>query len=268
MKKMNNQLVVMALIAAQSLIFSGMAVAEDDATALAKKTQNPISDLISVPIMNNLSFKAGPGDDLQNTLNIMAVYPQTITDEINWIHRGIVPIVTQPEPIDQWGLSDIQYQGYMSPSQSTNIIWGAGPVLQLPTSTAHMLGTEKWSAGVGAIALQMKGPWVYGALLNNIWSFAGEDDREDVNLMFFQPFVNYNIGNGLAIGSVPQITANWSAEQGSDVWTVPVGLQLSKVKPVGDVPINWILGSYYNVGRTEYGAEWMLRFQVQILFPQ
>jgi hypothetical protein len=57
------------------------ALAGDEKTELAKKTQNPVSDLISVPIMNNLGFNAGPEGELQNTLNIMAVVPQKISAE-------------------------------------------------------------------------------------------------------------------------------------------------------------------------------------------
>ena len=41
----------------------------------------------------------------------------------------------------------------------------------------------------------MPGKWVIGALANNLWSFAGDSDRDNVNLMTVQPFVNYNIGS-------------------------------------------------------------------------
>lgn len=242
-------------------------IAEDEATELAKKTQNPVSDMISVPLQNNLGFNAGPEDDLQNTLNIMAVMPQKITGNWNLIHRVVVPILNQPAPIDKSGLGDIQYQGYFSPSKVDKVVWGVGPVLQMPTASDDSLGSEKWSAGPGVVALRMDGPWVYGALVNNIWSFAGDSDRTDVNMMMIQPFVNYNLGNGLAIGSVPILTANWEAESGEQ-WTVPVGAQVSKVLPIGKQPINWILGAYYNIERPENAPEWQFRFQVQLLFPK
>lgn len=241
--------------------------AKAKAEELAKQTQNPVSSLISVPIMNNLSFGAGPEEDLQNTANIMAVYPQTLTEDWNWIHRVVVPFMNQPEPIHAFGLSDIQYQGYLSPQDSGAITWGVGPVLQMPTATEDELGTEKWSAGPGIVALQMNGPWVYGTLINQIWSFGGTSNREDVNLMFVQPFINYNLGGGLAIGTVPQIIANWEA-QSSDVWTIPVGAQISKIVKFGKQPVNLIFGGYYNVEKPEFGADWMLRFQVQFLFPK
>lgn len=247
--------------------FTSAAWAEDERTELAKKTQNPISDLISVPIQNNLGFNAGPEDDLQNTLNIMAVVPQKVSENWNLIHRVVVPILDQPSPIDKSGLGDIQYQGYFSPSKVDKTVWGVGPVIQMPTASDALLGTEKWSAGPGVVALRMDGPWVYGALINNIWSFAGDNNRDDVNMMLIQPFVNYNLGNGLAIGSVPIITANWEADSG-ERWTVPIGAQVSKILPIGKLPINWIVGGYYNVEKPTDGADWVLRLQVQLLFPK
>jgi hypothetical protein len=35
-----------------------------DATELAKKTQNPVADLISVPLQNNFNFGAGTEDKM------------------------------------------------------------------------------------------------------------------------------------------------------------------------------------------------------------
>jgi hypothetical protein len=42
------------------------------------------------------------------------------------------------------------------------------------------------------VTLVTPGNWVIGALANNLWSFAGDGDRNNVNLMTVQPFVNYN----------------------------------------------------------------------------
>jgi hypothetical protein len=180
----------------------------EGATELAKKLQNPVSDLVSVPFQNNFNFGVGPDDDMQFVLNIQPVIPQHITGEWNWIHRPIIPVIDQPAPVDAFGLGDIQYQGFLSPAKPGKLIWGVGPVFQFPSATDDQLGTEKWCAGPGVVGLRMDGPWVYGALANNIWSFAGDDARADVNQMLIQPFVNYNLGRGLAVGTAPIITAN------------------------------------------------------------
>ena len=41
---------------------------EETATALAKKTQNPVADLISVPFQNNFNFGVGPNNVMQYVL--------------------------------------------------------------------------------------------------------------------------------------------------------------------------------------------------------
>lgn len=239
---------------------------------LAKQTQNPISTLISVPFQNNFNFGVGPDDDLQYILNIQPVIPVNITENWNLINRVIAPLIYQPELApgfgDEFGLGDIQYQGYLSPSRPSKLIWGIGPVFQFPSATDESLGTEKWSAGPGFVALTIQGPWVVGGLINNIWSFAGDDDREDVNLMLIQPFINYNFGStGWYLSSAPIITANWEAEE-DNTWTLPVGGGAGKVFRIGKLPLNALLASYYNVEHPYQGAEWQLRAQIQFLFPK
>ena len=73
------------------------------------------------------------------------------------------------------------------------------------------------------VVLTQPGKWVIGALANNIWSSAGDSDRDNVNLMTVQPFVNYNFGKGWYVSSSPIITANWAAHGSDNAWTVPVG---------------------------------------------
>ena len=47
----------------------------DSATNLAKKLQNPVGDLISVPFQNNTNFNVGPNKGTQDILNIQPVVP-------------------------------------------------------------------------------------------------------------------------------------------------------------------------------------------------
>jgi hypothetical protein len=63
---------------------------------LAKKSQNPISDLISVPFESNFNFGAGPGDDFQYIMNVKPVIPFKLNEDWNLITRTIVPIVYNP----------------------------------------------------------------------------------------------------------------------------------------------------------------------------
>jgi hypothetical protein len=244
---------------------------EASAEDLAKKTQNPVADMISVPLQSNFNFKTGQNDDLQYILNVQPVIPIKISEEWNMITRTIVPLICQPSlgpGIDSAaGLGDIQLQLFFSPSKPSKFVWGVGPIFQFDTATDDVLGQGKWCAGPTAVALVMDGPWVVGALANNIWSFAGDDDREDVNQMLVQPFVNYNFKGGWYLTFAPIITANWEADS-DDRWTVPLGGGAGKVLHFGKLPVNTSLQAYYNVEHPDDGPEWQLRFQVQFLFPR
>ncbi|MDD5268726.1 MAG: hypothetical protein PHO08_16620 [Methylococcales bacterium] len=60
---------------------------------LAKKTQNPVADLISVPIQNNFNFNVGPYNQTQTVMNIQPVVPIKLNDDFNLITRTILPVV-------------------------------------------------------------------------------------------------------------------------------------------------------------------------------
>ena len=243
----------------------------DDATALAKKTQNPVADLISVPFQNNVNFGVGPHDDVQYILNIQPVIPFKLTEDWNLISRTIVPLIYQPELApgvgEVFGLGDIQESLFLSPAKPGKVIWGLGPIFQFPTATDDSLGQGKWGAGPTAVALTVHGPWVLGALVNNVWSFAGDSDRRDVNQMLLQPFVNYNLPDAWYVVTAPIITADWEAD-GDDRWTVPIGAGVGKIVRLGKLPVNAQASAYYNVVRPDNAAEWQLRIQIQLLFPR
>ena len=111
------------------------------------------------------------------------------------------------------------------------------------------------------------GPWVFGALANNQWSYAGWG-KQNVNQMLIQPFVNYNLDKGWYLVSSPVITANWEADSGN-VWTLPVGGGVGRLFKIGKMPVNMQLAAYWNAEKPDYvGADWQLRFQIQFLFPK
>ncbi len=245
---------------------------ENPVEEMAKAAQNPVADLISLPFQNNTNFGFGPDDDIQNVLNIQPVIPFHLSENWNLITRTIVPLINQPEVVqgtgDEFGLGDINFTAFFSPKNPTKgIIWGAGPIFAFPTATDEKLGSEKWSLGPSAVALTIQGPWLFGALINNVWSFAGDDDRDDVNAMLVQPFVNYNLPNGWYLVSSPIITANWEAASGN-TWSVPLGGGVGKIFRIGNQPVNAQIQAFYNVEKPALVGDWTLRFQLQLLFPK
>jgi hypothetical protein len=242
--------------------------ADDEETALAKKTQNPVADLITVPIQNNTNFRYGPHNQTQNVCNVQPVIPIKLNDCYNLITRTIVPFIHQPWPDTRNGIGDILFSAFLSPRGEGKWIWGAGPVVSLPTgSPKYLLSSGQWAAGPTGVVVFMDGPWVAGCLANNIWSFAGDSNRRPVNQMTLQPFVNYNLGHGWFINSVPLITANWLAPNKRDVWTLPVGGGGGRLIKFGRLPVSFQLQAYKNVKEPHVlGPDWTLRSQITFIF--
>jgi hypothetical protein len=249
------------------------AAEEETATELAKKTQNPVADLISVPFQNNFNFGVGPNNVTQYVLNVQPVIPIKLSEDWNLITRTILPVINQPSIApgveSEFGLGDLNPAFFFSPREPGALIWGVGPVFTFPTATDSQLGSGKYSAGPTAVALTIQGPWVVGALINQQWSFAGDSDRQNVSQMLIQPFVNYNFHDGWYLTTAPIITANWEASS-DNTWTVPVGGGFGKLWRVGKIglPINTQLQAFYNAETPDGGPEWQLRFQFQFLFPK
>jgi hypothetical protein len=63
------------------------------------------------------------------------------------------------------------------------------------------------------------------------------------------------------------MTADWTRNSG-DQWTLPIGGGVGKVFSIGAQPVNMSLQAYDNVIKIDGGADWQLRFQVQLLFPK
>lgn len=238
--------------------------------ALAKAAQNPVANLISIPFQNNFNFGVGPDRVTQYVMNFQPVIPITLNDDWNLITRWITPVINQPSvapgQASGFGIGDINPSLFLSPANSGKLIWGIGPTVTLPTATEPILGGGKWDAGPTVVALTILGPWVYGVLVNNQWSFAGWGNN-NFNGMVLQEFVNYNLDKGWYLTSSPVNTANWEAN-GRNMWTVPIGGGVGRLFRLGKLPINAQLAAYCNVHTPVNGPDWQLRFQVQILLPK
>jgi hypothetical protein len=244
-----------------------------DATALAKKLQNPIGNLYSFPFQNNINFNYGPHGGTQDILNVQPVIPIHVNEDWNVITRTILPLLWQPslDPAHTvpFGTGPTTFSAFLSPSNPVNgWLWGIGPVVQVPTISDKTLGSPVWGGGPTGVLVYLKGPWVAGVLVNNVWSFGGASGRggTSYNMFLTQPFANYNFGEGWYVGSSPIITANWLTA-GSNAWTLPVGANVGKVVKIGGkLPVNFSLGAYYNALRPEFGSTWQLRTQVTLIF--
>jgi hypothetical protein len=239
--------------------------AGDDASALAEKLQNPIGGLTSVPFQSNTNFSEGPNKGTQDVLNIQPVIPVHLNEDWNLITRTILPLVwnpsLQPGQSVPFGLAPTAFSALFSPRQPVNgWISGAGPIAQIPTVTSKTLGSNVWGAGPALVVVRMDGPRVYGLLVNNVFSSGGTSGSggTSCNVTTINPFLSYNFGGGWFIGTGPIITASWNT--GGEKWTLPVGAQAGwLIKIGGELPVNPLIGAYYNALRPQFGAAWQLR---------
>ena len=239
--------------------------------SLQKATQNPVANLISVPLQNNTNFSIGPYDRTQDVLNIQPVIPVKLNPKWNLITRVIQPIVWQPYPTEttggEYGFGDTNPTFFLSPGKPGKLIWGAGPTFVIPTATNDVLGQGKFSMGPSFVALAQPGHWTIGVLINNVWSVAGSGGRPDVNQMLLQYFLNYNMKKGWYITVQPILTADWNASSGK-TWTVPFGGGVGRIMKLGFQPVNITAQFYGNAVYPSGGSPWGMRLQIAFLFPK
>ena len=268
------QMLLRTVAATLLAIATGAAIAQDSDEELQKKLANPVADLISVPFQLTTNLNVGPLDKTQHILNVQPVYPTKLDAEWSLIHRAIVPLMSMPAFTPgqdrENGVGDIVYEGFFAPTTKPGeLIWGAGPIVQLKTATDDRLGSGKWAAGPAVVALEQFGKWSVGGLVTQLWSFAGDDSRNDISQFQLQPLVTYRLSGRNTIGYLGTITANWKEERSSQRWTVPLGATYSILtRPAGMSPVNFIFGGGYNIIRPDDASDWFVRFQVNFVFPK
>lgn len=241
----------------------------DNSAELAKKLQNPIANLISVPIQNNWDFGIGSTGAMRYTVNVQPVIPFSMGDNWNLITRTIVPIVHAEAPVpgagDVSGLGDILQSFFFSPKALVGgWVMGAGPAFLYPSASNDTLGGQKWGVGPTVVLLKQQSGWTYGALANHLWSFAGAGDRQEINATYMQPFVSYVTKTFTTIALNTESTYDW----GNSHWTMPLNLQVSQLLKFGNQPVQFTLGGRYYPEKPQGGPDWGLRFAVTLLFPK
>jgi len=250
-------------------------------TEFNKELTNPVSSLWSITFQqNNFLVSPGPGDGLRYSGNLLfqPVLPVSITDDWNLITRPVVPLfVTQPHPspgdpahvASTTGFGDITLLQLLSPSPRLAGDWllGAGPSWIFPSATSDFTGQGKWQVGPAAIVGRLSEKWILAALVQD-WISYGGSGASRTNSMNLQPVAAYFLPEGWSIGYSGNVLANWEAK-GRNVWTVPLGLSVSKVVKLGPLPVRFALGGQYMVVQPEdYGQRWNVQVTVAPVMPK
>ena len=247
--------------------------AEMSAEELAKLAQNPVGNLISLPFQNNTNLNFGPEKGTQNILNIQPVIPIAINKDWNIITRTIVPVISMPSlgPGDQQHQRHRRHRVHGVPVAGQSRRVDLGRRSGGPAADEQQRGARQQELGAGAVGRRAapgaRHPWVYGVLVNNVWSLTSDKHGGSYNNGLIQPFLNYNFEDGLYLTSSPILTVNWKAPS-SQQWTVPIGGGVGKIFHFGKLPVNTQISAYYNVVKPDFGPNWQIRAQVQLMFPK
>lgn len=236
---------------------------------LAQKLQNPVADLISVPLQFNYDEGFGPSGAGRLTLNIQPVIPISISEDWNLISRTILPVIwqgsTAPGDDEDLALGDTLQSLFFSPKESVGgWILGLGPVALLPTGTTPELRSEQLGLGPTAVALRQHDGWTYGALVNHVWGVTDRGDHEDVNSTFIQPFLSHTWKTGTTLALNAEMTYDWTADE----FSLPLNLMVSQLLHFGRQPVQLQLGGRWHIDSPPGGPEWGVRFTITFLFPK
>jgi len=241
---------------------------------LAKQSQNPVANLISLPLQYNYYTAGGLGDNSEMILNVQPVLPLPVGERWLVISRTIVPFVSIPlsvpfpltGDIRTGGIADVQEEAFFTKKEPEKFTWGVGPIFSFPTATNRLARTGQWGMGPTAVGLVTPGPWVIGLLANNVWRIGGDAHGHVLNNFTLQPFINFNLPFAWAISTSPLMTADWSAPEG-ERWTVPIGAGVSKIAHIGDQPMSFEMQYYHNVNHPSTSGAESLRLEATMLWP-
>lgn len=240
----------------------------DEQAKLAMELNNPVASLISLPLQSNWDFGIGENDAYRYKLNVQPVLPFALNEDWNLISRTILPVIDAESPapgIDSVsGLGNTTQSLFLSPEKKSEdgLIWGAGPIILIPTATDDLLGSNQWGAGPTGLVLRQTGGWTYGMLANQLWSFGSGDGS--TNATYLQPFVSYTNKNHTTFALNTESTYDWQGSQ----WSIPFNLMVSQLVKIGEFPVQFQLGGRCYADGPDGGPDWGLRFAVTLLLPK
>ncbi len=241
----------------------------DEHTEKAKVLQNPLAVKTSLTLLENIGFNVGPENKPGSVTTLQPIIPFQITPEWNVLTQTTLQFISLPSISPDEGhingLGDATLYAVLSPNRTAEWLWGVGAVFQLPTHTNASLGTDKWGVGPAAVAMRTVENWVYGAIANTVWSFAGPKDASTINGLSVQYIVNYNLVQGWYLLSNGTITSNWQASS-SHKWTVPVGGGIGKAFSLDKQALSLQLQGFYNVVEADNLPRWYFQLALQHMF--
>lgn len=204
----------------------------------------------------------GLDDARQTNLQFRAAIPFTLGDRQH-IFRVTAPIWLH-SPSGATGLSDMTIFDLVTFDRAWGR-FGVGAVALLPTG-GRTRGAEKWGLGPAFGFTARSGGWLWGLFNQNIFTVAGPEDREDVNVSILQPILNHGLGQGWSIGnSEMTATYDWEAKNWS---SLPLGVKLSKLGHVAGQPVQASLQYEHDFADDRVTARDTFSLVIKVLMPK
>ncbi len=275
-----------------------------DLELMAKKSNNPLSDVWLLVVQNDLSILGGddvPGSEILNVTLFQPVMPVPVFEnKYNLIFRPVLPVVSSPLDGDvgklfgksaaeiagspglsaiaadpygdrSAGLGDLVLLTLFGPNTDDGWVYGAGLTQIIPTATENILGQQKWQAGPAALVVRLGKEsgglgienWNIGALAQQWFSYAGNGDREAVNRMNIQYFLNWKVNAIQLIGMTPNIIIDWKEKDIDDAVSLPIGLGTIGMFKFGKLPVRWGVEAQYYIVQSDASGP---RFNFRVFF--
>ncbi|WFR97586.1 hypothetical protein [Rhizobium tumorigenes] len=229
---------------------------------------NPLTPKITVNLQDYYvpSFVDVPGHPHANQFLVRGLVPSDLFGAPQ-LFRFTLPVAISPEVPHGYvtGLGDLTLMDIFILPKQGDITFGAGPLIVAPTATDKSLGNGKWQAGGAGIVVAPQEWGLLAGLGTYQTSFAGQHEREDVNLLTFEPIVNVNLKDGWYLRS----TATWNFNLGNGASYIPVGFGVGKVFQLDKgVTMNAFIEPQYTVWNDGSGApRWQVFAGVNFQFP-
>lgn len=194
------------------------------------------------------------------------------TEDYNLIIRPNVQFqsIEAPGLERENGLGDLGVLAALGTKSPVNgWILGAGVSAIIPTAKEEYLsttGADQFAAGPNFVGLKIGKTYTYGIVAQH---FEGMGDselvdengkEEDMSVTDIQYIWRKRLSPTLQIGMAPNITIDWTKE-GSDRFTVPVGIGFDYMTRIGNTPVRLAAEVYHYVEQAdEFGPDWGLRF--------
>jgi hypothetical protein len=232
--------------------------AASEGASLAEKATDPSAILTQ---MSFQFFTENTKDDrgLATTGIFQPILPLTS----GMILRPTLPIVTTGGTDGVTGIGDLFLLDLFLHNVN-KATFGVGPVATVPTATSDALGGKKWTIGPNFLFLFKGVPKnLFGILIYNEWSFAGDTDRAKVNRLSFQPVYTLHTSWGYIGWNDLPATIDW---ENDNALSFPVGPRIGKVW-MGKTPVNLSAQLYYRINNHGRENSWGFKAEATLIMP-